>query len=117
MLTEQSRGSNVDGQTKPMNKYTYTVTITVAGITNVPSEFLKPKQAVTVCNAFASFYKVVDVFEDGELIHTFDLANNESITDFAEAGLEDIQLDGGFEGAEKVASILKDILFIRYPRA
>lgn len=103
----------MDRQTKPMKHYTYSVTIQIAGITNVPSEFIKAKQAVTVCDAFNSFTRAVDVFEDGELIHTFELSNNESIIDFAEAELEDVTIDAGFEDAETIQSVLRDILFIR----
>ena len=115
MLTEQSRGSKVDGQTKPMKHYTYSVTVH-DGITGKPavvSDAVKAKPLVAVSRAFTAYPQTIEIWDGEEIIHAFDLAVGEDIVHFAEAELEDLPFQGSEDDAAVIGAICKDILFIR----
>ena len=96
-----------------MKHYNYVITIHSTGINAIMSEVVTAKQMTTISKAFTSHSQSVDVYDNGEHIHSFELSNNEGIIDFAEAELEDLPFQGSEDDAEVIGSICKDILFIR----
>lgn len=103
----------MDGQTKPMKTYNYVITVHVTNTAAIMSEVVTAKQMTTISKAFTSYSQSVDVYDNGEHIHSFELSCNEGIIDFAEAELEDLPFQGSEDDAAVIGAICKDILFIR----
>jgi len=77
------------------------------------SEPVTARDMITVCRAFGSSPVTVSVWKDHDIAHEFDLAAGEDVLDWAEAQLDDVNIDGGFDGSEDIVTFLRDILAAR----
>ena len=91
-----------------MSQYRY-----IISIGTYTSEPVTAKKLTAISEAFGAYPQSVTAWNGEVFSHEFDLAAGEGIIDWAEAQLEDVQIDGGFDGAEEIVSMLRDILFIR----
>ena len=100
-----------------MKTYTYSLTVHDSeGAVAAVSDVINAKTLVAVSRAFTAYSQTVEVWdmeEAVEVIHSFELSVGEDIVHFAEAEREDVTIDAGFENAETIQAILRDILFIR----